>query len=108
MSDQNIAIHIDALHLRFARNCTTSRRLTVFSALNDSVSPDFVWNLMVVGFFTVLIATNLTFFFGIAVMVSPSLDHRAGSLMTLTVATISASNKVESPVQALERCAFRM
>jgi hypothetical protein len=36
--------------------------LTVLSALKETVSPDFVLNFTVVGFFTVLIAANLTFF----------------------------------------------
>jgi hypothetical protein len=36
--------------------------LTVLSALKETVSPDFVLNFTVVGFFTVLIAVNLRFF----------------------------------------------
>ena len=60
--DQHTAVEIDALHFFLARKRTPSFRSDVFTARNDTVSPDFVLNLTVVGFFTVLVATNLTLF----------------------------------------------
>jgi hypothetical protein len=41
--------------------------LTVFSALKETVSPDFVLNFTVAGFFTVLTATNLTVSLGMEI-----------------------------------------
>jgi len=58
--NQNVAIEIDSLHFFLARKCTTFRS-NVFTALNETVSPDFVLNLTVAGLRTVLVATNLTF-----------------------------------------------
>jgi hypothetical protein len=57
---QDVAVQIDPLHFFFARERVTSFRGTVLMALNETVSPDFVLNFTLMGFFSVLIVTNLT------------------------------------------------
>jgi len=64
--NQHIAVEIDALHFFLARKRTASFRSNVFTARKETVSPDFVLNLTVAGFFTVFVATNLTFFCAIS------------------------------------------
>lgn len=44
------------------------RDIVVFTALKETVLPDFVLNLTMAGFATVLTATNFTFFLAITVV----------------------------------------
>jgi hypothetical protein len=69
--DENITVQIDSVHALFAPKRTTFFCLNVLTALKETVLPDFVLNLTVAGFLTVLTATNLTLFFAIKIMISP-------------------------------------
>jgi hypothetical protein len=75
--NQNIAVGINAFHFFLARERTTSFCSKVLIALNETVSPDFVVNWMVVGFATTLVATNLMFPCAIKFMISPWQNRKA-------------------------------
>src|SRR5713226_3215114 len=56
--------------------------MTVLRALKETVSPDFVLNLTLVGFATVLAAVNWTFFFAIALILPPTFRRQWQSFLT--------------------------